>query len=43
MHPCVHCSVIYNCQDLEAAQVPISRGVDKKAVVHLHHGILLGC
>ena len=21
MHPYVHCSVIYNCQDLEAAQV----------------------
>ena len=25
MHPYVHCSVIYNSQDLEAAQVPISR------------------
>ena len=23
MHPYVHCSVIYNSQDLEAAQVPI--------------------
>ena len=25
MHPYVHCSVIYNHQDLEAVQVPISR------------------
>ena len=24
-HPCVHCSVIYHCKDMEAAQVPISR------------------
>lgn len=30
MHPCVHCSAIYNSRDLEAAQVPISRRVDKK-------------
>ena len=30
MHPNVHCSVIYNSQDLEAVLVPISRGVDKK-------------
>ena len=28
---------------MEAAQVPISRQVDKKAVVHLYNGILLGC
>ena len=40
-HPFVHCSIIYNSQDLEAAQVSISRWVDKKAVVHLHNGILL--
>ena len=24
-HPYVHCSVIYNCQDMEAAQVSIRR------------------
>ena len=35
-------NTIYNSQDLEAAQVPISKWVDKKAVVHLHNGILLG-
>ena len=28
---------------MEAAQVSFSRWVDKKAVVHLHNGILLGC
>ena len=39
----VHKSVIYNSQDQEIAQVPISRWVDKKAVVHLHHGLLCGC
>ena len=25
MHPLVHCSIIYNRQDLEAAQMPISK------------------
>ena len=35
MHPYVHSSIIYNRQDLEAAQVSISGWVDKKAVVHL--------
>ena len=38
MHPCVHCSIIYNSQDLEAAQVV---WVDKRAVGHLHNGIML--
>ena len=36
MHPYVHCSVIYSSQDVEIAQVSISRWVDKNAVVHLH-------
>ena len=40
--PLVHCSIIYNSQDLEAAQVPISKWLDKKAVVHLPSGIILG-
>ena len=30
MHPYVYCSIIYNSQDTEAAQVLISGGVDKK-------------
>ena len=37
-HPYIHCSVTYNCRDMEAAQVPISKWVDKKAVVHLQNG-----
>ena len=28
-HPYVHCNIIYNCQDMEAAQVSIGRQVDK--------------
>ena len=37
----VYWGLIYNSQDLEAAQVSISGWVDKIAVVHLHNGILL--
>ena len=40
-HPYVQYSIIYNSQDLEAAQVSINKWVDKKAVVHLYNGILL--
>ena len=31
----------YNLQDMEAAQVPISRSVDKTTMGHLQNGILL--
>ena len=41
-HPSIHFSVIYNHQDMEAAQVFISRWVDKTTVGHLHNGLLLG-
>ena len=41
-HPCVHCSIIYNHQDMEAAQVSINRWEDKTTMGHLHNGILLG-
>ena len=41
MHLYVHCSVIYNSQAAEAAQVSISKRVDKTAMVHLHDGIRL--
>ena len=34
-HPYVHHSVIYNCQDMEAAQVYISGWVDETTVGHL--------
>ena len=40
-HPSVHCGIIYNHHTLEEAQVPVSRGVDAKAVVCSHNGILL--
>ena len=43
VHTCVHCSIIYNCQDLEAAQVSINRWVYKTTKGHLHIGILLSC
>ena len=39
--PYVHCSVIYNCQDMETIQVPISRWVGKTTIGHLHNGTLL--
>ena len=39
--PYICWSVIYNLQDMEAAQVPISRWVDKTTMGHLHNGILL--
>ena len=42
-HPYVHCSVIYNHQAMKAAQVSISRWVDKTTMGCLHNGILLGC
>ena len=40
-HPYVPGSIIYNGQDVEAAQVSISRWVDKTTMGHLHNGILL--
>ena len=39
----MHCSIIYNHQGLEAAQVPINTGVDRTSLGRLHNGILLGC
>ena len=41
MHPYVHCSVIYNSQDLETAEVTINGWVGEKAVIHIYNGILL--
>ena len=36
MHPNVHRSIIYNCQDMEAAQIFINRQVDKTDVVYIY-------
>ena len=41
MHPYVHCSIVYNHQDMEAAQVSISRWMDKTTTGHLRNGVLL--
>ena len=40
MYPNVHHSTVYNSQDMEAAWMSISRQMDKKAVVHIHNGVL---
>ena len=40
-HPYVHCNIIYNHQDMETAQVSISRRVNETTVGHLYNGILL--
>ena len=37
----VHCSVIYNCQDMEATEVSTGRWLDKEDVVHIYNRILL--
>ena len=39
-HPNVHCSTIYNSQDMEATQMSIDRGMHKD-VVHRYNGIVL--
>ena len=41
MYSDVHCSMIFNSQDVETTQMSIDRGVDKEEAVHIHNGILL--
>ena len=41
MHLNVHCSAVYNSQDMEAAYISTDRRMDKEDVVHVHNGILL--
>ena len=41
VYPNVHCSTVYNSQDMEATEMSTSRRMDKKAVVHIHNGVLL--
>ena len=36
MHPYVHCSIIYNSQDMEATQLPINRQMGKEDVVYIY-------
>jgi len=40
MHPNVHCSTIYNTQNVEATSLSINHGMDKEDVVNLHNRIL---
>jgi len=41
MYPSVHCSTVYNSQDMEVTQMSIGRQMDKEVVVHIHNGVLL--
>ena len=41
MHHNIHCSTVYNSQDMEATSMSIDRGMDKDDVVHIDSGILL--
>ena len=40
-HPSIHCSSVYNSQDMEATSMPIDRGKDKEDVEHIYNGLLL--
>ena len=39
MHPCVHCSIIYNSQDTEVTLVFNDRWMDKENV-YIYNGVL---
>ena len=41
MHSNIHCSTIYNSQDMEAAEMSINRWMDKEGVIYIHNGMLL--
>ena len=40
IHSSVHCSIIYNSQDMEATSESINRWTDKEDVVHIYYGVL---
>ena len=40
MHPYIHCSIIYNSQDMEATEVSINGWMYKENVVYIYNGIL---
>ena len=39
MHPYVYCSIIYNSQDMETAEMSTDGGMDKEVVL-IHSGML---
>ena len=41
MHPNVHCSTIYNSQDMEATWKSTDRWMEKEDVVYIYSGTLL--
>ena len=41
VYPNIHCTTIYNSQDVDATQLSINRWTDKEAVGYAHNGILL--
>ena len=36
MHLNTHCSIVYNCQDMEVPLVPTDKRMDKDDVAHTH-------
>ena len=42
MHHSVHCSTVYDSQDVEATSISLNRGMDKH-VGHVYNGLLLSC
>ena len=38
MHHRIHCSTIYNSQDMEATQIPVDKWMDEEDVVYLYNG-----
>ena len=40
MHLNVHCSTIYNCQNMEATEMSMGRSMDKEDVAHIYNGLL---
>ena len=41
MHPNVHCSTIYNSQNMAVTQMFIDRWIENEDVIHIYKGILL--
>ena len=39
MHPNIHCSTVYNGEDMEATQMPTDREIDPEHVVLVCNGI----
>ena len=40
MHPCIHCCIIYSCQDMEVNCLYTDGRMSKYDEVYIHNGIL---